>query len=742
MWHAAGCPSGRKLAQEIHNLASCTKTKLAEAVAEKLRGMSVSTIDRILRQEKAKITKSTIIQSSQQSSAEDNERLASDGHAQDQKRRSGTGKPGRKTIIDELWHEIEELRRNQPKLSAGKILKILMTRNPGKLRETQLSTIKTRLNNVHRHAAKTTPRIGSAKFYLEPDWKEIHWSQHLTHTGALVGSVHYMSPEQCSGKRADARCDIYSLGCILYELLVGAPPLAADDPIGTMRKHVEETPRSLSHILDREHLPPGLDAVVLKALAKSTEDRYQSMNELSCDLSLVAEGRGDEISHARPNRLSLSKSSRITIVVLAFIVASSAAVVLNVNRITPLDRGPGQGTHRALDFVQQIDSVVSLVDSDQPSNLANSIQKITIHKDSMQPTSQRSAVDTKLSLLLTRVSSRLALCLSSNNGSTAVVELAKARIRLAQCMPAPKDERIAAGNADLAIALMRVGRQDEAEKYARAAVDSLVQLTDSTSKDAMATVVALSIFDSISGRAALAPNCFLHLHPFEFSRFFSQYLQETAEPAKVVQAVNTAVMALPEQTRKWDLANALLGAEDTEKLWQFALPVARQRYDHIQNEHYAAELAARLILLGKVDEGRRYLEEATRLFWKSNEKESLGHTVAGTELCRAHHALGEDELIKPLLKAFLPESQLTCDVPNVKYSNAFSIVAEDSLRTRNFQRAALAYRALVLVRRQLAGNDAGAESMDSYIASLTKAGASATQMKPLFELQNRLARKQ
>lgn len=173
MWHAAGCPSGRKLAQEIHNLASCTRAQLAEAVAEKLRGMSVSTIDRILRQEKAKLTKSTI-QSSQQSSAEDNERLASDRHAHEQKRRSGTGKPGRKTIIDELWHEIEELRRNQPKLSAGKILKILMTRNPGKLRETQLSTIKTRL--VHRHAAKTTPRIGSAKFYLEPDWQEIHWS--------------------------------------------------------------------------------------------------------------------------------------------------------------------------------------------------------------------------------------------------------------------------------------------------------------------------------------------------------------------------------------------------------------------------------------------------------------------------------------------------------------------------------------------------------------------------------------
>lgn len=124
-------------------------------------------------------------------------------------------------------------------------------------------------------------------------------SQHLTHTGALVGSVHYMSPEQCRGVAADERSDIYSLGCVLYEMLSGRLPLEADNPIGLMHKHLWETPAPLE-LANGQPVPAGLSAVIFKALEKDVRDRYQSMTELEADLNLVSCGRGGEISPAHP----------------------------------------------------------------------------------------------------------------------------------------------------------------------------------------------------------------------------------------------------------------------------------------------------------------------------------------------------------------------------------------------------------------------------------------------------------
>lgn len=114
-------------------------------------------------------------------------------------------------------------------------------------------------------------------------------SQHLTQTGALVGSVYYLSPEQCSGKRADAASDIYALGCVLYECLCDAPPLVADSPIGILHRHANDDPAPLS----MAGIPETLNDVLFKAMAKLPQDRYRSMSDFGRDLQKLLQGEGD-----------------------------------------------------------------------------------------------------------------------------------------------------------------------------------------------------------------------------------------------------------------------------------------------------------------------------------------------------------------------------------------------------------------------------------------------------------------
>ncbi|PWT92526.1 MAG: hypothetical protein C5B55_06275 [Blastocatellia bacterium] len=92
----------------------------------------------------------------------------------------------------------------------------------------------------------------------------------LTQTGALVGTLYYMSPEQCRAESLDARADVYSLGAMLYEMLSGQPPFLADTAVGLITKHLTETPQPFSeHLL----IPPALSRVCLRALAKNREER-------------------------------------------------------------------------------------------------------------------------------------------------------------------------------------------------------------------------------------------------------------------------------------------------------------------------------------------------------------------------------------------------------------------------------------------------------------------------------------
>ncbi|CAN5331666.1 hypothetical protein BH20ACT24_BH20ACT24_21070 [soil metagenome] len=94
----------------------------------------------------------------------------------------------------------------------------------------------------------------------------------ITHAGQVVGSPHYMAPEQIRGEPVDGRTDIYSLGCVLYSCLTGRPPFEKDTVIAAAYAHLSETPPPLSAL--RRDLPDDLDAIVGKAIAKGKEDRY------------------------------------------------------------------------------------------------------------------------------------------------------------------------------------------------------------------------------------------------------------------------------------------------------------------------------------------------------------------------------------------------------------------------------------------------------------------------------------
>ncbi|MEQ8454573.1 MAG: serine/threonine-protein kinase [Sandaracinaceae bacterium] len=116
-------------------------------------------------------------------------------------------------------------------------------------------------------------------------------SSKLTKAGQVFGTPHYMSPEQCAGQSVDSRTDVYALGVILYELACGKVPFDADNLMGILTKHIYEQPIPLHQLPPPVDVPPGLEAVILKCLAKSTDQRYQSMAEVKADLEAWEAGQ-------------------------------------------------------------------------------------------------------------------------------------------------------------------------------------------------------------------------------------------------------------------------------------------------------------------------------------------------------------------------------------------------------------------------------------------------------------------
>ncbi|MBT0771199.1 Stk1 family PASTA domain-containing Ser/Thr kinase [Kineosporia sp. J2-2] len=114
-------------------------------------------------------------------------------------------------------------------------------------------------------------------------------SSTMTQTQAVIGTAQYLSPEQARGEQVDTRSDLYSAGCLLYELLTGRPPFMGDSPVSVAYQHVREQPIPPSHLVGG--IPESVDRIVLHSLAKGRDERYQTAQDFRADVEAARGGQ-------------------------------------------------------------------------------------------------------------------------------------------------------------------------------------------------------------------------------------------------------------------------------------------------------------------------------------------------------------------------------------------------------------------------------------------------------------------
>lgn len=161
----------------------------------------------------------------------------------------------------------------------------------------------------------------------------------LTLTGTIFGSPHYMSPEQCRGERVDARSDIYSLGCVMYECLNGKVPFDGASMLETFRMHTEEQPKPFAASLKGLQNAADIEKVVFKCLAKNPTDRYQDAQRLENDLNELEKQSRSGIaarfgSLGRRIKSGLGKHTRTVGIALIAVAVMPVAVMLRPQLVT------------------------------------------------------------------------------------------------------------------------------------------------------------------------------------------------------------------------------------------------------------------------------------------------------------------------------------------------------------------------------------------------------------------------
>jgi serine/threonine protein kinase len=142
----------------------------------------------------------------------------------------------------------------------------------------------------------------------------------LTKVGAVFGTPFYMSPEQCSGHPVDSRSDIYSLGCVFFEVLAGAPPFSSEQALTLMMQHQTEKVPSLKEVSMGGQFPAALETLIRKMLAKNPNQRYQRLSETASDLIEFQQGKIPNLSVAETVVLLSPKSKTKTLLIAMAVI--------------------------------------------------------------------------------------------------------------------------------------------------------------------------------------------------------------------------------------------------------------------------------------------------------------------------------------------------------------------------------------------------------------------------------------
>jgi serine/threonine protein kinase/Tfp pilus assembly protein PilF len=191
--------------------------------------------------------------------------------------------------------------------------------------------------------------------------------ERLTETGMALGTPQYMSPEQATAGEVDGRADIYSLGCVVYEMLTGMPPFTGSTAQAVMARHSLETVPRVRIV--RSAVPDALERVVLRALAKVPADRYASARELADALARAAGSSEAVLPPAR------RRSWRTSIALLGIAVAAAASVWWGIGGIRNRRVGPGLAAGEQVQRRVAILSFVNLSPDTSDAYLARGISE-------------------------------------------------------------------------------------------------------------------------------------------------------------------------------------------------------------------------------------------------------------------------------------------------------------------------------------------------------------------------------
>ena len=219
----------------------------------------------------------------------------------------------------------------------------------------------------------------------------------MTSTWNIIGTAQYLSPEQATGTQADARSDLYSVGCLLYELLAGRPPFTGDTPVAIAYQHVSAPLLPITEI--QESLDPALNAFFSIALAKDANERYQSANAMLKDLKKLIKGEG--ITTQIPKQMRKEKARNR-------IAALSIALVLLVGGVSYFILSPNQSS-----VTRVLPNVIGLTEAQARQELAG--LTITIQR-APDPRIPRDRVASQLPLATIRVSDGSAVTLTISDG--------------------------------------------------------------------------------------------------------------------------------------------------------------------------------------------------------------------------------------------------------------------------------------------------------------------------------------